>query len=200
MNGGLPSHISHHHLRMLACPCTRPRPPPVFTHRTHRTHGTACISFLCASLTQVSEKLPDQAVLMTPHRYLVDIYSEFIEDLRAADIVDSQICTRAWFCHLFAYHPELRHITIASGKENFGRCDECSKHEQKIADARKQGASIRLRMRLASLRILRIASLRMLCVVSLRALRLAVLRLACTCKYLCVTRPSRHDNLCWYRR
>ena len=119
--------------------------------------------------------------------------------MRAADIDDSQICTRAWFCHLFAYHPELRHITIASGKENFGRCDECSKHEQKIADARKQGASRRLRMRLASLHILRIASLRilciaslrMLCVVSLRALRLAALRLACTCKYLCITRPSQ---------
>ena len=28
MNGGLPSHISDHHLRMLACPCTRPRPRP----------------------------------------------------------------------------------------------------------------------------------------------------------------------------
>lgn len=88
---------------------------------------------------QVSEKLPDQDILMTPFRYLVDIHQEFVEDLRAAGIAEEDICARAWFSHIFAYHPELRHVTIASGKENFGRCTTCAGLEQKIADARKKG-------------------------------------------------------------
>ena len=57
---------------------------------------------------QVSEKLPDQDILTTPHRYLLDIHQEFLEDLHAAEVPANEICRRAWFSHVFAYHLELR--------------------------------------------------------------------------------------------
>ena len=76
---------------------------------------------------------------MTPHRYMVDIHAEFTEDLRAAEVPDEQICARAWFAHVFAYHPELKHVTIASGKENFGRCTLCAQYEEEIKKARASG-------------------------------------------------------------
>ena len=86
---------------------------------------------------QVSEKLPDIAVLMTPHRFLVDIYMEFSEDMVAAGIPAMEHCTRQWFCHLWNFHPQLSHITIASGKENFGRCTNCQEAEERLGKARK---------------------------------------------------------------
>ena len=76
---------------------------------------------------------------MTPHRFICDIHQEYVEDMRAAEIPQSERCGRWWFGHVFTYHPELSHITIASGKENFGRCTTCADLEQKIKDARKTG-------------------------------------------------------------
>ena len=76
---------------------------------------------------------------MTPHRYLIDIYNEFREDLQAAEVPPSEVCKRAWFCHVWNHHPELRHITIATGKENFGRCTVCQDCEDRINKARKSG-------------------------------------------------------------
>ena len=74
---------------------------------------------------------------MTPHRFLIDIYTEFVEDMVAAHIPAAEQCTRQWFCHLWNFHPELSHITIASGKENFGRCTKCQEAEERLQKARK---------------------------------------------------------------
>lgn len=76
---------------------------------------------------------------MTPHRFLLDIHQEFVDDVRAAEVPRAEIAQRAWFNHVFAYHPELHHISIASGKENFGRCTDCARLEEKITAARKKG-------------------------------------------------------------
>ena len=75
----------------------------------------------------------------TPHRFLVDIYSEFVEDLTAAEVPVSEICKRQWFCYVWHGNPELlvAHITIASGKENFGRCTKCQESEERIGKARR---------------------------------------------------------------
>ena len=74
---------------------------------------------------------------MTPHRFLIDIYNEFVEDLTAAGIGEQEVCTRQWFCYIWNYHPQLSHVTIASGKENFGRCTKCQEAEERIGKARK---------------------------------------------------------------
>ena len=74
---------------------------------------------------------------MTPHRFLIDIYTECVEDMIAANIPAEEQCTRQWFCHLWNYHPQLSHITIASGKENFGRCTKCQEAEERLGKARK---------------------------------------------------------------
>ena len=51
----------------------------------------------------------------------------------------SHRCTLAWFCNVFRKDPRLSHITIASGKENFGRCSECSRFSDELKQAIKAG-------------------------------------------------------------
>eukprot|EP00965_Chrysotila_dentata_P146348 4832796-Pleurochrysis_carterae.AAC.1 len=47
--------------------------------------------------------------------------------------------SRVWFSKIFRTHPDLEHITVASGKENFGRCTVCSSLQEEIRRAQKSG-------------------------------------------------------------
>ena len=51
----------------------------------------------------------------------------------------NEICGKDWFMHMFKTAPELQHILVSSGKENFGRCTECFKLEQAVKEARATG-------------------------------------------------------------
>lgn len=48
-----------------------------------------------------------------------------MDDLRAAGVAEKEICSRDWFGKLLRNESLLSHVTIASGKENFGKCDDC---------------------------------------------------------------------------
>eukprot|EP00965_Chrysotila_dentata_P141807 4687259-Pleurochrysis_carterae.AAC.1 len=87
---------------------------------------------------QMSEKLPDVDLMLTPHRFLRDIYEEYANDMKAAGAAD-HIESPTRFSHIFRVSPELCHIAIASGKENFGRCTVCGDLECALRAARKTG-------------------------------------------------------------
>eukprot|EP00965_Chrysotila_dentata_P193050 6175512-Pleurochrysis_carterae.AAC.1 len=59
--------------------------------------------------------------------------------MRAANTPESQIYSAVWFGHVFRTSPRLDHITIASGKENFGRCTTCGNLEAALHAARCDG-------------------------------------------------------------
>lgn len=65
----------------------------------------------CTDL-QVSEKLPDQDKMMTPHRHMQEIWEEFKDDMQAAGSPACEICGRAWFADLFKKDPRLAHVTF----------------------------------------------------------------------------------------
>eukprot|EP00965_Chrysotila_dentata_P083804 2766211-Pleurochrysis_carterae.AAC.3 len=52
---------------------------------------------------------------------------------------DVQLVSRAWFQHVFREAPALSKITIASGKESFGRCTTCGNLEEAVKKARLGG-------------------------------------------------------------
>eukprot|EP00965_Chrysotila_dentata_P119702 3957455-Pleurochrysis_carterae.AAC.1 len=47
------------------------------------------------------------------------------------------ICGYDHFLKTFKTDPRLRDISIASGKENFGRCNECAELNHNVKTARK---------------------------------------------------------------
>eukprot|EP00965_Chrysotila_dentata_P060699 2010999-Pleurochrysis_carterae.AAC.1 len=63
---------------------------------------------------------------------------EYADDMKAAGAAD-HIVSPTWFGHIFRVAPELCHIAIASGKENFGRCTVCGDLEFALRAARKAG-------------------------------------------------------------
>ena len=62
---------------------------------------------------------------------------EFKDDMAAANVPACEMCSPDWFAKVFRKNSHLAHITIASGKQNFGRCRTCVMLEQKITSARK---------------------------------------------------------------
>eukprot|EP00965_Chrysotila_dentata_P066070 2187305-Pleurochrysis_carterae.AAC.1 len=56
-----------------------------------------------------------------------------------AGIPDREVCKKDWFTFVFKADPRLADITIASGKENFGRCSTCSTFDVEIKVAQKAG-------------------------------------------------------------
>eukprot|EP00965_Chrysotila_dentata_P232016 6198715-Pleurochrysis_carterae.AAC.1 len=78
---------------------------------------------------------------------LIDGYmhsQEFVEDMRAAGAGCLRICTEVWSGEIFRTEPSLAHITIASGKKNFGRCTICGNLEAAIKIARNAGDTQRV--------------------------------------------------------
>eukprot|EP00965_Chrysotila_dentata_P103078 3403329-Pleurochrysis_carterae.AAC.1 len=67
-----------------------------------------------------------------------DLLLEYAADMAAAGSADN-IASPTWFGHVFRVAPELAHIVIASGKENFGRCTKCGDLEFALREARKRG-------------------------------------------------------------
>eukprot|EP00965_Chrysotila_dentata_P011509 376733-Pleurochrysis_carterae.AAC.1 len=64
---------------------------------------------------------------------------EFVTDQLAAGRMTATITSRVWFSKTFRTHPDLEHTTVASGKENFGRCTVCSSLQEAIRQAQKSG-------------------------------------------------------------
>ena len=65
---------------------------------------------------------------------------EFIKDLKSSsDVRAAEIPSEDWFRKVFRTAPELQHIQIASGKENFGRCSTCTRLAHALSKARKSG-------------------------------------------------------------
>eukprot|EP00965_Chrysotila_dentata_P182406 6023093-Pleurochrysis_carterae.AAC.1 len=62
---------------------------------------------------------------------------EFAEHLRAYGFKEHQICGYDHFLKTFKTDARLRDILIASGKENFGRCNVCAELNQAVKNARK---------------------------------------------------------------
>ena len=63
---------------------------------------------------------------------------EYKEDMSAAGLSECT-CSMAWFCHVFRTDQRVAHITVASGKENFGRCSECSAFADDLRVAIRNG-------------------------------------------------------------
>eukprot|EP00965_Chrysotila_dentata_P031185 1037958-Pleurochrysis_carterae.AAC.1 len=59
----------------------------------------------------------------------------YVKDCRAEGVPDDEIAQYNWFVKIFKEAPELRKVTIASGKENFGRCATCFRLEAEIKNA-----------------------------------------------------------------
>eukprot|EP00965_Chrysotila_dentata_P077449 2556503-Pleurochrysis_carterae.AAC.1 len=123
---------------------------PAAEHRGRSgVHGEAHISNKTAHniawwqmyAEETSEELPDMGIWMTPHHSILPFAcsQDFCKDCRSEGVPKMEICEENWFRRIFKEAPELCNITIASGKENFGRCSTFFRLEAEIKQAKASG-------------------------------------------------------------
>lgn len=86
---------------------------------------------------EVTEKLPDCDKILLPRMVWKDLYSQFVDDMRAAGHGNEDICGVDYFRQTFDTAEELADMEMTTYKRNFAKCQECVRCSSAVTAALK---------------------------------------------------------------